>query len=264
MKRLFLIVFCAVVHTATAQNHFHNPAIDMEFSTYVKSVDEFMQRFNGTESHPDVAKSDSNSRQKNIAWLFNFDVPATEKTAMMAQMKEFIDSVCSNNVRLSFNDSTWFARTHFQAKYKNKPVELTMLLRTEPTPKRNYCWKLCGIKGLETIGFPKDNRQFGISSTDNDVGFLELMSIFANNSENAFGYMSPRNSIDQLSVFLTLIKTEQISYGYTTELEYIFTSVPGYVFYIREYGRQGKNAGWLISKIEKCTDKNLFINNLIK
>ncbi len=40
------------------------------FARNVKSIDELINRFNGTESHPDIAQ-DSLSRRNNILALFN-------------------------------------------------------------------------------------------------------------------------------------------------------------------------------------------------
>lgn len=253
---------CAMAVKATAQSVLPDPTMKDDFDNYVKSVDEFIHRFNGDELHPGITKSDGDYLRKNMFWLFNFDVDKDSKTKLLPKMEKFIETAISSGVKLSFNDSTWFAKASFMAAYKGKEVELTMILRTESTPKAHNCWKICGIQGMEKLGLYTKNKPFSISNIEHEVNFVELKSIFKNNKENVFGYMSKRNHIDQLSVFMTLVRTGQLSYGYVSELCFIFTSVPDYVFTIREFGRRGNNAGWLISSFEQCKDKQKYINNL--
>ena len=45
-------------------------SLNFLFARNVKSIDELINRFNGTESHPDIAQ-DSLSRRNNILALFN-------------------------------------------------------------------------------------------------------------------------------------------------------------------------------------------------
>lgn len=254
---------CAIVNQTMAQTVLPDPTLKDDFDNYVKSVDEFMHRFNGEELHPGINISDADYRKKNMLWLFNFDIDKEVKLEQLPKMEKFIKTAIDNKVKLAFSDSTWFAKACFMATYKGKEVELTMILCTEPTTKSRNCWKICGIQGIEKLGFYTENKPYSISNIEHEVNFAELSTIFKNNKANIFGYMSKRKHIDQLSVFMTLVRMGLISYGYVSELSFIFTSVPDYVFTIKEYGRRGNNAGLLISSFEQCKDKQKFINQLI-
>lgn len=264
MKRiLFTAVFvCFAANWSFAQTILPDVTLDHSFSVYVKSVNEFMQRFNGEELHPNVKKTDADSRSKNLMWLFNFDVK--DKTKMLPKMQRFIKRVVDSGTQLNFNDSTWFAEVGIVAKYKGQNVSLMLYLRTDPTPKPNYCWKLCGLKGLDKTGLFTPGKQSGISNIEHELNFAELQSIFKNDKANLFNYISTHNHIDQLSAFLALCKTGQMSFVQVEKVGFVFTSVPDYIFRIKEYGRRSDNAGWLISSFEECNDKQTFINKLIQ
>lgn len=255
-----LLLLCGQI--SRAQTILPDATLDHSFSVYVKSVDEFMQRFNGDELHPNVKKGDADYKSKNLMWLFNFDVE--NKTKMLPKMQRFIKKVIDSDTRLNFNDSTWFAEVSIVTKYKGKNVLLTLYLRTDTTSKPNYCWKLCGMKELEKTGLFIPGKQSGISNIEHEVNFAELQSIFKNDKANLFNYISTRNRIDQLSAFLALCKTGQMSFVQVERVGFVFTSVPGYVFRIKEYGRRSDNAGWLISSFEECKDKQTFIEHLIQ
>lgn len=261
IRKIILSIVCAVNLDAAAQTILPDATLNTDFANYVKSLDEFMQRFNGEELHPAVKKNSADYLSKNMFWLFNFDVK--NKAEQMPKMKDFVRRAIESNTRLAFNDSTWFAKASFTAKYKGKDIQLTMILRTEPTPKTNYCWKICGIQGIEKTGLYTQGKQYAISNIEHEMNFVELCSIFSYNKENIFGYMSARNKVDQLSVFLTLCKTGLLTFNYVNNLSFIFTSVPGYVFTVSEFGRRGSNSGWLISSFEKCDNKQKYINRLI-
>lgn len=263
IRYLILVIVCAITSKGMAQTIWPDQTMKNDFENYVKSVDEFMHRFNGEELHPNVKKTDVDYKKKNMMWLFNFDVDKESKTKLISKIESFIKVAIDSAARLTFNDSTWFAKASILTTYKDKEVELTMILRTNPTRKKHYCWKICGIQGMEKLGIYNPNDDYTISNIDHEISFRELNSIFSNNKEHLFGYISNRNHIDQLSVFFTLCRTGLLKFKYVNDLSFIFTSVPDYVFSIREYGRRGSNAGWLISSFEKCNDKSRYINNLI-
>lgn len=264
MKRLLfsIALICLTANSVIAQAILPDVTLNHSFSVYVKSVNEFMQRFNGAELHPSVKRSDTDYRSKNLMWLFNFNVK--DKTQMLPKMQRFIKSVIDSGTRLNFNDSTWFAEVGIVTKYKGQNVSLTLYLRTDPTPRPNYCWKLCGVKGLDKTGLFTPGKQSGISNIEHEVYFAELSSIFKNDKANLFSYISTRNHIDQLSAFIALCETGQMSFVQVEKVGFVFTSVPGYVFRIKEYGRRSDNAGWLISSFCECKDKQSFINHLIQ
>lgn len=264
MKRILftVVLVCFAAKWSIAQVILPDVTLDHDFSVYVKSVGEFMQRFNSEELHPNVKKDEADYRSKNLMWLFNFDVK--DKAKMLPKMQRFVKQAVDSDTRLNFNDSTWFAEVGIVAKYKGQNVSLTLYLRTDPTPKPNYCWKLCGLKGLEKTGLFIPGKQSGISNIEHEVNFAELQSIFKNDKANLFNYISTRNRIDQLSAFLALCKTGQMSFVQVEKVGFVFTSVPGYVFRIKEYGRRSDNAGWLISSFEECKDKQKFIKHLIQ
>lgn len=262
MKQVIFILLFLCGQLCEAQTVIPDVTLDHNFSVYVKSVDEFMRRFNGEELHPNVNRNDTDYKKKNLMWLFNFDVK--NKTQEFPKMREFIEKVVANNTMLNFNDSTWFGEVAITAKYKGRDVSLTLYLRTEPTPKPNFCWKLCGLSGLDKTGIFTLGKQSGISNIEHEVYFVELSSIFKNDKTNLFDYISTRNHIDQLSVFLALCKTGQMTFSQVESVDFVFTNVPGYVFRIKEYGRRDDNAGWLISSFDECKNKQEFINHLIQ
>lgn len=232
-----------------------------EFTEHVKSIDEFMKRFNGEEAYPGLDTSDENFRKINLFSLLDHQM----KKELKPQALSFVEHILSSNVNLSYADTLWYAEAKCDITYKGKAKSVTLFLRPERIKDNRFRWVFCGADGING-NLIDVNSKSAISPVEHEIHFMELQSIFKNDKQHVFGYRQNGYKIDQLSVFLTLMYAGHINFTSVTETKFHFFNVPDYCFVVEEIGRRGSNAGWLITSFTKLrqSQKKLFINKLIK
>lgn len=259
IRYLFLIPIILLAGNLSAQQL--DLSWQREFTEHVKSIDEFMKRFNGDEAYPGLDKSKEDFRKINLFSLLDNQM----KKELKPQALSFVEHVLSSNVNLSYADTLWYAEAKCDITYKGKANSITLFLRPERIKDNRFRWVFCGADGI--IGNLIDvNSKSAISPVEHEIHFMELQSIFKNDKQHVFGYRQNDYKIDQLSVFLTLMYAGQINFTSVTETKFHFFNVPDYRFVVEEIGRRGSNAGWLITSFEKLSQAKMqiFINKLIK
>lgn len=232
-----------------------------EFTEHVKSIDEFMKRFNGEEAYPGLNKSDGSFLKLNLFSLLDHQM----KPNLKLQAQSFVKDIMESGVKLSYADTLWYAEAKCDITYKGKEKRITLFLRPERIKDERFRWVFCGADGINGNLIDVDGKS-AISPVEHEIHFMELQSIFKNDKQHVFGYRQNGYKIDQLSVFLTLMYAGQINFSSVSETKFHFFNVPDYRFVVEEIGRRGSNAGWLITTFEKLPQeqKQSFINNLIK
>lgn len=232
-----------------------------EFTEHVKSIDEFMKRFNGEEAYPGLDKSNENFRKINLFSLLDHQM----KKEFKQQALSFVEHILSSNVKLSYADTLWYAEAKCEITYKGKAKCITLFLRPERIKDNRFRWVFCGADGISG-NLIDVNSKSAISPVEHEIHFMELQSIFKNDKQHVFGYRQIDYKIDQLSVFLTLMYAGQINFISVVETKFHFFNVPDFHFAVEEIGRRGSNAGWLITTFDKLPQgkKQPYINKLIK
>lgn len=232
-----------------------------EFTEHVKSIDEFMKRFNGEEAYPGLEKADENFLKLNLFSLLDHQMNKDAKQSAIA----FVSTIINSGVKLNYSDSLWYAEAKCDVTFKGISKTITLFLCPERIKDNKFRWVLCGADGINGNLIDTDHKS-AISPVEHEIHFMELTSIFKNDRQHVFGYRQNGYDIDQLSAFLTLVYAKQINFTSVSELKFHFFNVPDYRFIVEEIGRRGSNAGWLITSFKKLpqADKNKYINNLIK
>ena len=101
---------------------------------------------------------------------------------------------------------------------------------------------------------PNDNEQFFMSLRKTTTESYKFIDDYVKHSYHA----------DALSTFLALVRSNLLKIDAVTDVEFFFLQVPGYVFTIKYFERDNKNAGWLIDSCSKMSkfDKEILIKNL--
>ena len=72
MKRYLLWLTLVFAYSmANAQKVISNDLNASLYDSRIKLVDEFFDRFNGKEGHPDISNKDKDYRKKNLMFVFN-------------------------------------------------------------------------------------------------------------------------------------------------------------------------------------------------
>lgn len=240
--------------------HIIDPLLTQEFSEHVKSIDELMNRFNGTEAYPGLDKSAPDYRLKNIISLCDRNM----KNELKHKVLSFAHHIIDNNTRLYYTDTTWYAIAKCDIKLKGKKNYVNLILHPERIQGERYRWVFCGADNVNNNLIDIQHKST-ISPVEHEIHFMELQSIFKNDRQHIFNYRESDYPIDQLSVFLALAQTGSFVFDQVTDLKFVFLQVPGYIFTVEEKGRRGSNAGWLITSFETKTDveKKKYIKKLL-
>ena len=131
MKRfslwLFLTAICFIANAQIMSNQLNKGLYDSR----IKLVDEFFDRFNGKEGHPDISKKDKDYRKKNLMFVFNGKMFKSKEDEKYKELQNFIDTVIANKTNINYSDTTWFAKAICHGKLKGKEVDFTLYLNVE-------------------------------------------------------------------------------------------------------------------------------------
>lgn len=265
MKRLFaLCLICISVNNAIAQ-HFRNDIMDRVFTAQVKSIDEFVQRFNGKENNPEIANSENRTNQ--LLGLFDFQMNHADMpdSLFKQHILSFIDNVVKNETMLKITDADVYAETDVTISIQGKEGKLKIIFQNQTYKEDRKRWAIVGVKGLADTGLLDLTHFYGISPVDHETYFMSLSDVFQYNNAEIIGYRGRNTKIDELSVFLAFAMDGKVRIKMVDNLTFHFCNTPQYVFTVNEYGRYDTNSGWLISNLKKMDDKHKYqyITNLL-
>lgn len=260
-KKLLLSVIIFNYTSSYAQIIIKDTYLDVFASTYVKSIDEFMQRFNGDELHPDLDTTKvENVRLRSILTLFDLQQFQVRDSIVAKQLISFADTICKKNVRLDF-ESGLYAEAKCTFLFYDKELPINLVFVYEPIQNDMYRWALAGVNGLQENHILDTSRNGYFNPTQHEVRFTELSTASANLTK----YVSNHKDVDQMSYLLGMLESNQLKYLDCQKVRFHFLQVPGYIFIVDEVNRLSNNAGYLISSLIKTERPNKleFINQLL-
>ena len=266
VKRKILLGLCILAFMNTCAQTIQDLAFSSQFRAEVKSLDEFMARFNGIESKPGI-NEDQNGRRYNLISLFDFsiDKKGATKEEFVKKINAFVDSVVTHNVQIHISDAGLLAECLCRMKLQGKTVRLSLVLRYEMFQPKMYRWSIVAVKGMDGILFPNGSRYYAINPAEHEIHFMGLQDCFNANPSHAYGYRSKEVSIDALSAFLTMIYAGILKFEIVEKQTFYYYGIPGYVVAINEISRKGYNSGWLITSFDRVTEetKDKLFNKLL-
>lgn len=252
-----------MIHDVDAQS-FPDMILNKDFAAQVKSIDEFIQRFNGEESHPEV-KADN--RMLNLIALSDYKMDHEELSDSLFKNKilEFVQTVETSNTKIKLTDSNIYAEVEIIVTLSGKTASLFLLLQSQTYNTDRVRWAIVGVRGLEEVGVIDTKHFYGISPVEHETHFMSIGDIFAHNAPEIMGYRGKDTKIDELSVFMTMAMLGIVRISSVKNLTMHCLDVPNYVFTINEEGRNGQNSGWLISSITRINEnkKTEYLSKLL-
>ena len=243
---------------------FPDMALDKDFAAQIKSIDEFIQRFNGDESHPELKRED---RIVNLLALFDYKMnhEGLSESAFKKIVMDFVQQVNASGSKIKLTDDAFYAEAEITANISGKSLSLSIILQSQTYNKDRIRWAIVGVRGLAKAGIIDTEHFYGISPVDHETHFMSIGDIFAHNAPEIIGYRGKDTKIDELSVFLTMAKLDKVRIISVNQLTMHCLEIPNFVFTINEEGRRGGNSGWLISKVVKINEneKNKYKSKLL-
>ena len=260
---LALCLVSVIAAPCLAQTWGSNPELNALARYYVKSLNEFMHRFNADEipEFLQEAGGEENIRQRCIIALFDLEQIPDGQSEAAQRILRFDSVVCANNILLQINTPGLYAEARCAFKYKKKELDLNLVLVYDHIRDNNYRWTIAGVNGLVESGLI-DTAAYGyINPVQHELYFLELGKAFPHMN----GFFSSGHDMDPLSFMAGLAESGVLQLEGCHAITYWFTQVPGYIFSVSLHSRLSTNTGWLIHDLleVKDEDKSQIINYLL-
>lgn len=267
MKKTVIIAFFLCVGGFAHAQDVTDAVLNSDFAAQVKSIDEFICRFNGTEIKPEITK-DSQWKRNNLLSLFDFQMPHGKLSddEFRQLITEFINSSIENNTKLKLTDAEIWAEINASVTINDKKRKINLVLQSETYRDKLVRWAIVSVKGLAKAGVIDTTHYYAISPVEHELHFMSIDDIFQNCRSEIMGYRGRNVMIDELSVFFTLSLLGKVKIDMVDKVTIHCLEVPGFAFTINEQGRKGNNSGWLISSLTslKKIDKKQYIKKILE
>ena len=115
-----------------------------------------------------------------------------------------------------------------------------------------YKWVIANVDGdIFKTSRSLKHKELYISPNDHEQSFISLSRVVNEAYRYIDDYALTGYMPDELSVFLTLVRSGLLKVNYVSDVEFIFFQVPNYKFSVKLFERESKNAGWLINSVSK-------------
>ncbi len=257
MKRLISVLFLFLLAISTSYCYGQVLGKQSELNAlaecYVKSFDEFIQRFNAEEI-PAFVRTDSveDVRYRCIVALFDLEQVNDTNSKEARRMLKFASNVCDNNTYLHITSPGIYAEAHCAFKYKKKDIDLNLILSFESRHDDYYNWVLRSANGVKEAGLVDTVFRGRINPVNNELHFSELSSAFPHMNS----FVSKHHELDMLSYLAGMAESGMLLYESCQSITYYITQVPGYVFTVTQHSRRSMNSGYLIQDLIEIDDKD--------
>lgn len=263
--RSYIFILCFLMGCSLGYSQVFDMLNSDIYRGRVKLVSEFMRRFNGEEKNPYIDPNAPEIDKINLCQLFDVDFILKNRSEIEPKAFQFVDSVLSNNVKINYRDSNWFAKTSCVATFKGKEIKFDMYLVVEPRGNDMYKWVIADVKGeIFNLNPSRKSEKIMLLPNEHESNFMRLNSITSEKDDYITLYSAKTSAVDRLSVFNTLVYFGFLNIEYVSDIEYTFLQVPSYAFTIKEFERESTNSGWLIESWEQMNtdEKNLILEGL--
>ncbi|MDE7441847.1 MAG: hypothetical protein K2M69_06760 [Muribaculaceae bacterium] len=227
---------------------------DFDYKARIGLVDEFFERFNGKAVNPVLDKPD---RLKSLVALFDQSQFSSYNDPRFKEAIAMAERIINDSVLISYPDSMWIALAHCTAVLDGKNVKLDLFLNVEKRGEDMYKWVISKAAGdIFSISPKYQNDKNMLYPDDHETNFMSLARLCKEQPSDIMNFMNKSFKYDPTNVFVYLIYNGKLKIEYVEQLEFVFTQVPGYMFNIRYFDREGFNSGWLISNFYEFTDED--------
>jgi hypothetical protein len=221
----------------------------------VSQFGQFVKRFNYAEDFwgnaVTPAFSKKVSRTQYLEMLFNKQDRRFEKPSSVynSLKNDFIKDVIKHNFLLNRASDSLYSVAICEITYRNVPTSIKLVLKQQKINK-GLAWVIFDVYAdflYSGDNLFSDSTRF-IPPTSNEVNFIHLKNLLGKNDSLA-NYAYPGYTCNRLSIFFHLLHNGEIDYKNVSSIIYFVNEVPGWIFQVREFTREGENSGWLIDDL---------------
>ncbi len=250
-----MLIVCTGVEYAPAQTGVFSLLNRSQYLAKVKLVDEFIARFNGEEVRKDVEEKYSD-RASGILMLFDLSKFKSKEDSSFVAAENFSKFAAESEIKLNFEDKNWFAKIKCHGKLAQKNIVFDMFLCVEERDSAMYRWAICDVEGdIFQTSRDKPHKEFFIMPNDNEQFFQSVRKTTTETYKFIDDFIKQGYKADALSTFLALVRNKQLKIEAVTDVKFIFLQIPDYIFTVKHFERESKNAGWLIDSCKKSSNE---------
>lgn len=227
---------------------------NIDFEKYLQDtkiglVDEFFKRFNGEIMHPDCRINGDEGRKTNLLLLFDLSKYKSQDDSLFIEASKMMDRVIEDSININYTDSTWFAIAHCCGELNKQEISFDLYLTLERRKDSLYKWVIKHATGdVFSVNPHNLSDRIMLYPDDHETNFISLMRMTLEQPFNVSRFLSNDFQYDATSVFTYLVYSGQLKISFVRNLEFVFTQIPEYVFFIENIERNNGNSGWLITK----------------
>ena len=251
ISALFFLVF---IHSSVRAQIFTTVIDETALQFRVKLIDEFFERFNYQTNYrgeKTILPYNKEERKNNFKTLLNLNKFSLEKDKLDSISQQFMDYVINNDIKISYEDTTWAAEAMGSFTYMKKNYARALVLRTELVKDCIYKWVVSDIQSPLFDNFPLvPDGALTIPPSDHGISFISLPEMFNLNKTaiaNAYQKGYHRNN---LVVFDFLMASGSIVMKEIKKVIFHF-HLKQFDFDVEKVENdKGYNQGWLINNIK--------------
>lgn len=228
------------------------------FVYQVKQVDEFIDRFNNSDFTlikqylKDKYNIEEVSRSELIKSLFNHADTSWKKEEIVQFLADVTENVPPPY--LDFYDDNWYAELDCMGIYKGKTENFTLILKIETIEATGGSKWVIESVSADFLNLPesKDYRR-ALNPASYGTDFLGLIDALADTA-NYQNYISSKAQPSQLLLFFNELYEKNLTFKQVNDITYHFLQIDNWIFQVRDFKRDTKNSGWLISSLLSVND----------
>jgi len=263
MKTVFLFI-CILFSANLSAQVILDPERD-HFIYHVHTIDDFIERFNGVpspkaeEAFFKIQKPEDNTKRR--AWVLSlfdqgnagWDFP---------EIEGFLSTINNSSSPrfLSFEEGGWYAVVETTFFYGYRPKKLWLVLEIDyEASTESSRWVICLVmpnnffEEICTDSFPQATSNHILNPMSHATNFIGLNRALEDKENLNNCFKSLQDSL--VLTFAWEVYHDNLKLKSIDKVDFFFFQIPGWLFKVSQYEREGMNAGWLISSLEKVSTK---------
>ena len=274
LKSIIQKLFCFMIFILVS-NYAHGQSYEKEFKVYfaweVKQLDEFIERFNDDEftfikGYIKKTEGITNmSREVMIKKLFNTGRTNWNYNEISTFIKQVNDK--ESPQFLDSEKGEWFANVRCITEFNGKPMNVLLKLKLKSLVNGGAKWVIEDVSSLQDSGIfgnsHEDNNAVKCPSPVNPEISLNPMShaidfmnidLVTNKPDNIGNFVDTTSHKNKnLNLFIDACLKKQLKVLRAMSITYDFYQIKGWRIEVKQFNRQSKNSGWLISRLVKIS-----------
>ena len=253
-----IILCCITWGHACAQDFGIVPNRAAQLQASTKQVNQFFRRFNAEEGpdgkrwypeHPDYHSSEI--RKKYLPLLIDNSAGIPDSIIIA-----FTNQAIAKNQFLDLHGGKFLAEVQsvFSWEGKSDTLQLFLTLQEEKVGSK---WVIVDAIGLSFLAkSQKDTGQIFLHPLSHEIEFMNLFRVF-DDADNMHAYVKEDFEPDGLSILWYEIQRKRAVFKSVCGVRFHCRQIDGWNFTLEQKLRSDFNSGWLITRLQPCSNSNL-------